>query len=327
MKELEAEDTGKLSREATALVESGEWLAKMVAGTAGAIVGVAFRRARQEPPVYLERGIFFNCKPMNRQARTVTTVLGLMILSACASERALAPAAALEETPQMDVPRVKSDAELLVLLDDAGAVRRVMVIGDKQDGRRRMVLSLGFRSLTLTNVANGAVNEEMTSLFSASQEKGLAVTYLRLAGKWSTSLEETLAMELATESDSRAFTRLSAESHQSIVERKAEINAALRKAEENMNVAISVARAGGPAKRAALGGLSVPEAELEGEDCTKKAQKAMNESADFILAAGALIAALDACGASMGLTCFSFRLRTLSICGRDSRWRRPRGSS
>jgi hypothetical protein len=195
-------------------------------------------------------------------------------------------------------------AQLLVLVDERGVARRVLIVRDQRDSRSQQIERLGFRSLTSAAVVHGSVDEATRALFAAGEAKGLAVTYLQSSGRWNPTMDAALHAELAPVVRSSAQASFSSREGTDVEARIAEVNAALRVAEDNMNRALDVvcgAYSHGPR---AVAGLAAVYAHGDDEgDCDELARAALIESAEFTLAAGALVGALELCGTTLGIGC------------------------
>lgn len=216
----------------------------------------------------------------------------------------MAPAAVPSPTERATGTAAGSGAELLVLVDETGAGRRGLIARDVRVPRRRELERLGFRVLSRAAVANGAVNESTRELLALGEAEGLPITYLRAASGWTTAMQAHVEAAVVSARPLRANVSREADQATSLEGQIKAIESALLTAEDNVNLALAAA-CGSPE-----GNLrdEWPEStrrirQVSGGDCRAEARTLLNESAEFIVAAGAMIAALEACSVSLGAAC------------------------
>ncbi len=125
------------------------------------------------------------------------SVVALTLGAACGGDLAVAPAAVPSPAERTTGAATTSGAELLVLVDETGAARRVLIVRDERDPRRRQVERMGFRTLTREAVAAGQVDAATRELFNQGAGKELPVTFRRSAHDWTPILTAMVA-DLAT---------------------------------------------------------------------------------------------------------------------------------
>ncbi len=115
--------------------------------------------------------------------------MALTLGAACGGDLAVAPAAVPSPAERTTGAATTSGAELLVLVDETGAARRVLIVRDERDPRRRQVERLGFRTLTREAMAAGQVDAATRAAFASGEAKGLPVRYQRTDGGWTPALD------------------------------------------------------------------------------------------------------------------------------------------
>ncbi|WP_309669860.1 hypothetical protein, partial [Gemmatimonas sp.] len=155
-----------------------------------------------------------------------------------------------------------------------------------------------------TAVTDGSVNATTRTFLSAAEATGLAVTYLGSSARWSPTLDAALNSALAPKQNSRPQDRFSQKEESSVAEQIAAVEAELEFAESTINLALSAECLSTPREPSVtVGPLSPAAVEDGGADCSAEQKAALIESSQFVLAAAALVASLEACGATLGLAC------------------------
>lgn len=127
---------------------------------------------------------------LEQGGRLLLSVAMLGLSAACGGDQALAPTAGPVAGPTAGGAAVtRSGVELLVLVDEAGQARRVLIVRDERDPRVRAVERLGFRTLTSEALAAGGVDASTRAMFAAGEGKGLPVRYQRTAGVWTQTMD------------------------------------------------------------------------------------------------------------------------------------------
>jgi hypothetical protein len=125
----------------------------------------------------------------------------LGLTAACGGDQALAPTAGPVAGPTAGGAAVtRSGVELLVLVDEAGQARRVLIVRDERDPRVRAVERLGFRTRTPQGMTAGGVDAATHQLFAAAEAKGLPVRFQQAEGAWTPVMESAIARSLKTPS-------------------------------------------------------------------------------------------------------------------------------
>jgi hypothetical protein len=242
---------------------------------------------------------------LEQGGRLLLSVAMLGLTAACGGDQPLAPTAGPVAGPTAGGAAVtRSGVELLVLVDEAGQARRVLIVRDERDPRVRAVERLGFRTLTSEALAAGGVDASTRAMFAAGEAKGLRVTYRRASATWpSARMSELGAMEIPPTAWHASVSSATLGAR-NLHEQLAAIETALGNAEDLTNLAIRAACGSVEDNRSEAMPVSVAMAHrFIGADCRAEGRSLLIESAEFILAAGAMIAGLESCGATLGATC------------------------
>ena len=238
--------------------------------------------------------------------RRLLIVVTLAMAAACSSDQGLAPEAVPPPAAPNPALPASMGAALLVLVDETGTARRVLIVRNQRDPRRQQVERLGFRSFTPAADANGGMDVATRALHDAGEATGLPVTYHRRTDGWTLAVDASLDSTAVAKQTSLVQAAALSEASGGIPEQIAAINASLRDAEDNLNLAVQAVCASA-SRSPSAGGVdpAVVAPTSEGADCSAEARKSLIETSEFVVAAGAIIVALDACGASLGLACFT----------------------
>jgi hypothetical protein len=198
--------------------------------------------------------------PRNTGRWTMTgrLLLGMMALTvagACASDQAVAPEATSAPAGPAALAPAAGGAELLVLVDEKGAARRVLIVRGERDPRRREVERLGFRTLTQDAVTRGEVNAATQELFPLEVASGVTVSYRQVAAAWNAQTEALVERLAGSRNNERPGPSLAAYTVEGATAHRASVvvDSALRALEAQFNEVLAVTAASGvfPASAAA----------------------------------------------------------------------------
>ena len=117
---------------------------------------------------------------LEQGGRLLLSVAMLGLTAACGGDQPLAPTAGPVAGPTAGGAAVtRSGVELLVLVDEAGQARRVLIVRDERDPRVRAVERLGFRELMSGSAADGGVSATTRQLFAPARTHGMPTRFLR----------------------------------------------------------------------------------------------------------------------------------------------------
>lgn len=249
--------------------------------------------------------------------RLLLGMLALTVTGACGSDQAVAPEATSAPAGPAALAPAAGGAELLVLVDEKGTARRVLIVRGERDPRRREVERLGFRTLSHDAVTNGGVDAVSRGLFAAGETKGIPVRYFQAASVWDQAFDAQVAEQVATRSAAiTASAKLpSAEYPRSIDPIGDEVDAAAVMAsiestmimvEGILNLAVTSACTSDVAgHQLARDGADRMATDEGAGDCDRQRFDAIEQSLQAAAAGAAVIGSLASCGATMGASCLA----------------------
>jgi hypothetical protein len=114
----------------------------------------------------------------------------LGLTAACGGDQPLAPTAGPVAGPTAGGAAVtRSGVELLVLVDETGQARRVLIVRDERDPRVRAVERLGFRELSAGPTTGDGIAPSTRDLLGTAASRGIPLRYRRSPSAWDAVLD------------------------------------------------------------------------------------------------------------------------------------------